>query len=87
MNKEYEKYILFLTNEARKQKLEPILAAIVRSHGQVLELRAENAKLKKVIKAALDIKALWEPADGWGNVDEAKALDMMVTRFEEALKE
>jgi len=52
-------------------------------------LQAENKRLKETIRAALRISCLWttNEAETISEFeDEAKALQMMKTRFEQALK-
>ena len=45
---EYEKHILSLTNKARQQPLSEIEVGVVRSDGQIAELRTENARLQHI---------------------------------------
>lgn len=46
----------------------------------------EIERLKQIIRGALAIKALWEPADSMENIDEGKALLKMIEQFEQAIK-
>ena len=43
----YEEYILYLTNNARTQKLQPIAAGPLQNHGRTKELQAKNVTLKE----------------------------------------
>ena len=79
--------------EAENKRLNSIIAFAVREHKKFkAELKAKDeeiANLKETIRAALRINCLWttNEAETISEFeDEAKALQMMKTRFEQALK-
>lgn len=45
----YKEYIKHLTDTAKKEKLEPLAADILRAAGQVAELEADNKRLREEI--------------------------------------
>lgn len=64
------------------------LTGIAKCCASAQKLKAKNNILSEAIKAALRIRALWQPIPySVGNPDEDIAISLMAQGFEQALKE